>query len=172
MNATYIHLLLNHFPIIGSMIGSALLLWGIVKKQQNLQYVSLVIIVIMAALSIPVFLTGEPAEEAVEHLPGVSEQMMELHEEAAELAMVLMGITGILALISLVVFYVKNNLFNKLVLITILAALLSTVAMIRTGYYGGRIRHIEISNGTAGATGDAAEKGGIEKEGNEEKDDD
>jgi hypothetical protein len=37
MNATHIHLLLNHFPVIGTLIGSGLLLWGIVKKQDNIK---------------------------------------------------------------------------------------------------------------------------------------
>lgn len=172
MNATYIHLLLNHFPIIGGMIGSMLLLWGIIKKQQNLQLVSLVIIIIMAVLSIPVFLTGEPAEEAVEHLSGVSEQMMELHEEAAELAMVLMSIAGILALISLITFYLKSGLFKTMVLISVLAALLSTGAMIRTGYYGGRIRHSEIANTSNINSENNGAGESVGKEGEKEKDDD
>ena len=40
----------------------------------------------MAVLTIPVFLTGEETEESVEHLAGVSHDLIEEHEELAEKA--------------------------------------------------------------------------------------
>jgi len=60
------------------------------------------ILVIMAILAFPVFLTGEPAEESVEKLPGVLDSMIELHEDAANIAIWLMGLTGLLALIAII----------------------------------------------------------------------
>ena len=44
------------------------------------------------------FLTGEPAEEVVGHLPGISEQAIEEHEEAAEVAAIVTGFAGLLGL--------------------------------------------------------------------------
>lgn len=151
MNATYIHLLLNHFPIIGSLIGSALLFWGIVRKQQAVQSAALIMIILMAALAIPVFLTGEPAEESVEKLPGVSESMMELHEEAAKIAMILLSITGLLAFISLLAYSIKSRYYKFLLYVTFSASIIAAAAMARTGYYGGRIRHSEIVTNGSGS---------------------
>ena len=93
MNPTHIHLLLNHFPIIGTLIGSAILLYSIIKKQDAGKVTGAFIIVIMAIISIPVLLTGEPAEESVEHLSGISKALIHDHEEASEKAFWLMEIT-------------------------------------------------------------------------------
>ena len=50
------------FPIIGTLIGSTLLLWGILRREQQLKSAGAFILVAMAAISFPVYLTGEPAE--------------------------------------------------------------------------------------------------------------
>jgi len=54
MNPTHIHLLLNHFPIIGTLIGSAILLYSIIKKQNTGKNTGAFIIVVMAIIAIPV----------------------------------------------------------------------------------------------------------------------
>lgn len=176
MNQTHIHLLLNHFPIIGTLIGSCLLLWGIIKKNDHIKSVSALLLACMAVVAIPVFLTGEPAEESVEHIGGVSEQVIELHEEAAEIAIWLMSITG---LVSLVAMFMSLKKIKQAGTVFILAFVLSAVcfaSMARTGYLGGQIRHTEIS-GTAANNGQLDKAGqaqgkenGEEKKG--EKDDD
>ena len=85
MNQTHIHLLLNHFPIVGTLIGSFLMLWGIIKKNDHTKSIAAFLLATMALVAIPVFLTGEPAEESVEKISEVSENMISLHEEAAEI---------------------------------------------------------------------------------------
>ena len=184
MNATHIHLLLNHFPIIGSLIGSAILLWGIFKKQDNIKSIAAATLFIMAILAIPVFITGEPAEESVEKLSGVSENMIDLHEEAAELSIWLMEITGLIALAAFFLQWKKNNKAGISFNILLISAIISFAAMARTGYYGGQIRHTELTTAAATANSEsndkksageakdsASEKGEGNKE-KEEKDDD
>ena len=167
MNNTYIHLLLNHFPIVGTLVGSGIFFWGIIKRQAQTKSIAAGILVAMAIIAIPVYLTGEPAEETVENLPGVSESMMELHEEAANLAIWVMGITGIASLLALFFHRQKNKYAAKAYLFAFLLSVLSFGAMVRTGYYGGRIRHSEIRDANTGNTVD--EKGNAESG---EKDDD
>ena len=167
MNSTYLHLLLNHFPIVGTLMGSGLFLWGIIKRQAQLQSIAAGILVFMAIIALPVYLTGEPAEETVENLPGISETMMELHEESANLAIWIMGITGIISLIAIILHRQKHRFSGKTYLIAFILSILTFGAMVRTGYYGGRIRHSEIRDANAGNTGN--EKGGTESG---EKDDD
>jgi uncharacterized membrane protein len=151
MNTTHLHLLLNHFPIVGSLIGSALLLWGIVRKQNNLKSAGAAVLCCMAVIAIPVYTTGEPAEESVENLPGVSETMIELHEDAATIAIWLMGITGILALAALVMAGMKKTAAAFLFIVSFVLSVISFGAMARTGYYGGQIRHTEIRDAAAAA---------------------
>jgi hypothetical protein len=93
--------------------------------------------------------------------------MMELHEEAANLAIWVMGITGIASLLALFFHRQKNKYAAKAYLFAFLLSILSFGAMVRTGYYGGRIRHSEIRDANTGNTVD--EKGNAESG---EKDDD
>lgn len=147
MNQTHIHLLLNHFPVIGTLIGSVLLLWGIIKKQNNTKSLAAVLLTVMALIAIPVFLTGEPAEESVEKLPGVSEQMIHLHEEAAEIAIWLMEIAGLASLVALLLAWRKHKMANTVFVFAFIFSAVCFAAMARTGYYGGQIRHSEIGSG-------------------------
>jgi uncharacterized membrane protein len=173
MNATHIHLLLNHFPIIGTLIGSALLIWGFFKKQDNIKIAACTIIVVMALIAIPVFLTGEPAEEAVEHLPGIAENIIEEHEEAAQFAIWILGFTGLMALISMIAYRVNHRLVRTAFTLTLILSILGFAAMARTGYTGGQIRHTELRSGTV-VQGEASgqESGGASKESVEKEEDD
>ncbi|MBL0334502.1 MAG: hypothetical protein IPP73_04010 [Chitinophagaceae bacterium] len=169
MDSTHIHLLLNHFPVIGTLIGSGLLVWGIFRKQINLQISASVILALMAIVAIPVYLTGEPAEEAVEELPGVSEGLIEQHESAATLAIWIMIITGILALAAFIFNRMQKKQAGVLFIITAICSVLSFAAMARTGYYGGQIRHTEIRSGNATANGEANQENGEGEEDDEEE---
>ena len=167
MNSTYLHLLLNHFPIIGTLMGSGLLLWGIIKKQTQTQSIAAGILFLMAIIALPVYLSGEPAEETVENLPGISETMMELHEESANLAIWIMGITGIISLVAIILQRQKHAFSGKAYLLAFILSVVTFGAMVRTGYYGGRIRHSEIRD--VNAVNTVNEKAGGESG---EKDDD
>jgi len=149
MNITHLHLLLNHFPIVGTLIGSGLLLWGIVKNQNNIKSIAAAILVLMALIAIPVYLSGEPAEESIEKLAGVSESAIEIHEHAAVLAIWLMGATGVTALVALFLYRQKRPLVKTAFLAAFILSVISFAAMARTGYSGGQIRHSEISSGAA-----------------------
>ncbi len=125
-------------------MGSSLLLWGILKKQNNIKSVAAVVLTIMAIIAIPVYLTGEPAEESVEKLPAVSDAMLELHEEAATIAIWLMGIAGVLSLAALFLSWQQRKSAGMAFIIAFVFSAISFAAMARTGYYGGQIRHSEI----------------------------
>ncbi|MBL0050434.1 MAG: hypothetical protein IPP29_02355 [Bacteroidetes bacterium] len=145
MDGTHVHLLLNHFPIIGTLIGTLLLIYSFLKKEIKIQQISLAIIFVMAALAIPVFLTGETAEEAVENLPGVMESVIHEHEEASEVAFWVMMATGLLALISIGMQMLETGFAKTLKIITLILSIVSSGLMARAGYLGGQIRHTEIT---------------------------
>lgn len=142
MDATHVHLLLNHFPILGTLIGAAVMLWGMVRHDKTIRAVAAVIVMAMAVMAIPVYLTGEPAEERVEHLAGVSEAMIEEHEEAAELAIAIMTVAGLASLLALLLQYRSGS--KVPFAIAWLLTLGAVAAMAWVGYYGGQIRHSEL----------------------------
>jgi uncharacterized membrane protein len=143
MDLTHLHLLLNHFPIIGTIIGIGIMLWGLIKKEYNIQKTVLGLWVILTLLTFPVMKTGEEAEETIENIPGISEQIMHEHEEAAEFALWMMVGLGLLSLAALLMGQ-KNNLGKKLPVVAFIFSLAVFGAMARTGYLGGQIRHTEL----------------------------
>ncbi len=141
MNYAHIHLILNHVPVLGTVFGLLILTYGLNRKSEEVLKVGLIVFVGAALVTIPVYLTGEPAEEIVEHLAGVSENIIEQHEDWALYALVLMEITGVLALLNLFAF---RRSFSKMLLT---AALLSSIIafglIFWTANLGGKIRHTE-----------------------------
>ena len=70
MDSTHIHLVLTHFPIVGILLGIAILASGLIIKNKVLKNTAFVTFILMAIVAIPVFLTGEAAEETVEKIIG------------------------------------------------------------------------------------------------------
>ena len=148
MSFTHIHLLLNHFPVIGTALGIALLAIALVRKSSELAKVSLGLFAALAAISVVVYFTGEPAEGAIEKLPGFSESITERHEEFALIATIVIALFGALALSALAVF--RKKLLPRWVTLSGLAlALASGGVMGYTAMTGGQVRHTEVRGGPA-----------------------
>ena len=98
MNWAYVHLILNHVPVLGTLFGLLLLAWGILRRNDSLQRAALLTFTLVALVAIPAYLTGKPAEEAVEHLTGTAGSAIEPHEDAALVSFLAMEVLGALAL--------------------------------------------------------------------------
>ena len=144
MNGVHLHLLLNHFPIIGLLIGIGVLAYGIFKNNQQINVIGLVIITLMAMIAVPAYLTGEEAEEAVEHIKGVTDDLIHEHEELAEKAILLMAVLGALALTSLYAIKKELAFAKKITLITFIVSLVTFGLFAKVGNLGGNIRHSEL----------------------------
>lgn len=168
MSQTHIHLLLNHVAIMAALFSAVLFLFGALRKNETIKNVALVGFVLAAISVIPVYLTGEPAEESVEHLPGVIESVIESHEEAAEFSLWMIEIAGLAALGSLLL--KKVSFFRTTVFagVMVVISLVSASAIAYTGYLGGQIRHTEISGNAPVQNG---QQGTEQGEAGEEDDD-
>jgi hypothetical protein len=85
-----------------------------------------------------------------------------------------MGVTGASALIALFLSFQKRAIAKTVYLATFIFSLICFAAMARTGYYGGQIRHTEISSSTAAAANEQnnTEQDGKETSGEKEKEKD
>ena len=97
MNYSHIHIVLNHFPTIGTFFGLALFVYALWKKKQDMQIASFVTFMVMAVLVIPTFITGAAAEGVVSQRPGVNPALVALHQDAAIVAFTLLVLTGTFA---------------------------------------------------------------------------
>lgn len=163
MDLHHLHLVLNHFPVIGTIIAIVLLTGAFIRTSSDLRWITLCIVLGLALVTIPVYLTGEPAEEAVEGTQGVSEAIIERHEEAALPALVLMEVSGGFSLIVMLLLW-RRSRFTRLGFGALLVMSIVTAASMGwTANIGGQIRHKEIRAGQAGG-----DTGGPESEHNEE----
>jgi uncharacterized membrane protein len=143
MNGVHIHLLLNHIPVIGILIGLAVFVLGVARRNDSWTRLALGLFVVVAVASLGTMLTGEGAEEAVERLPGFSEAIIEPHEEAAELAAWASYLLGAVALAGFL--WVRGRALPRALTVTVLPlALLVTGLMAYAANLGGQIRHTEI----------------------------
>jgi uncharacterized membrane protein len=127
MNDAHLHLVVNHFPIIGTIFGLGILIAGLIFKNQTLKNTAFVLFIIAAAFGFASMNTGEGAEEIAEKLPGVTDQLIETHEELAETFSLFLYATGLVV----AVYFAQQ-----------------------TGTSGGEIRHTEIrANATTPSEG-------------------
>jgi uncharacterized membrane protein len=115
-----------------------------VRKSEELKKASLGIFVIIALIAIPVYFTGGGAEEVVEHLPGVSESIIERHEDSAFSTFVMVEILGLLTLGGLFLYRRPQTLSNWFVILSLVLSIIIGGLMTRTANLGGQIRHTEI----------------------------
>ncbi|MFN8390132.1 MAG: DUF2231 domain-containing protein [Bdellovibrionota bacterium] len=146
MNLAHLHLIIVHVPIVITPLALAILLLGLSRDQQNLQQLSYALLVICGLSAAAASWTGDGAEETVEHLAGVSERVIENHEEAAELTVWLCAASGVLAAVGL---FMRASTAARMVgLLTVLVTTASAASLGYTGYLGGKIRHPETSSST------------------------
>lgn len=143
MNAAQVHLALTHVPVVLSFAGLIMLIVALLRKNDALTKTSLYVLLIAGIFAVPVYFSGEGAEEVIEHLPGVSESVIEEHEEFASLGMGIIAACGLISLIGLLVY--KKHQFVKYIKVAILLfAIVSATAMAWTAHLGGQVRHPEL----------------------------
>lgn len=146
MNWAYLHVIINHFPIVGVIIGTLILLAGMVLKNEGIKISGLGTLVFATGMAVIVDLTGDPAREAVRGLPDFVPSLISRHENIASVAMFIMAPLGILAAVTLYSIYKKARFVRFLLIITLILSLISCAAMGYVGRTGGQIRHTEFRN--------------------------
>lgn len=144
INSAHLHLLLNHFPVIGTIIIILIVAFGLIKRNKQIINTALIITVIIAIISILVYTSGEGAEDLVEGMDDVTESYINEHEDAAEYAFIIMEVMGGVALLGLLLFNKKEKYPIWFITLFVVLLLISAGTMARTANLGGKIHHPEI----------------------------
>jgi uncharacterized membrane protein len=144
MDLGHAHLYLNHFPIIGSIIFCIFIIFSIIKKREDFLRISLWIFVCLAIIIIPVYLTGEPAEETVLIGAGIGEEIIEPHESAALVTLIIMEVLGVSSFILLLAFRKGKKIPSWISYSIAAITILFIVSAGITANLGGQIRHTEL----------------------------
>lgn len=163
MTLTHLHLLLNHVPTVGTALAIALFILSFFRKNDMLRRVSLEAFFIIALMTIPAYLSGLSAQQQIMSRPGVSNVMIEAHEDAALFSLVLMQITGAFAWFALWQMRRMGSAASWVTAAILLMSALTMASTARAANLGGEIRHPELvgmdayDEATGAALGEGAE---------------
>ena len=153
MNLAHLHLLMNHFPTVGMIMAVCLYIAALVLRSDHLERAGLVMFVGLALITLPTYMTGNAAQEAIcmakadDPCPPdshVSKPSIQTHEGAAMVAMWVMELLGAVAWVGLWQLR-RFKHASKFVLGSVLVLSVATFAlMARAANIGGEIRHPEI----------------------------
>jgi uncharacterized membrane protein len=153
MDPTHVHLLLNHFPTVGFVMGLILFVTSLIARNAELKRASLVAFVGIALITIPAYVSGNAAEEVlcaggakapVCADPGVSKGLIQAHEDAALFAFAAIILTGAFAWLGLWQIRRTSRARNWNLAVILLLSLVAFGLAARAANIGGEIRHPEI----------------------------
>lgn len=147
MNAHYLHLLTNHLPVAALLFGLVLFAYGAARGRDGSERLGLWFIVAAGLLAIPVLLTGEGAEETVEHLPGIvraDRRLIHQHEDAAEVAFWVLQLAALGAIAGRFTQGPWEGVYRWLRGGVLLLGLVALGLMGRAAQLGGQIRRPEL----------------------------
>ena len=147
MNAAHLHLMVNHLPVTGLLFGLIFLLVAMPGRNKTLIKVSLWILVLVAVLTIPAYVTGGAAKEMMAGFPGISAELVSEPEESAEKAFIAVIGLGVIAALGLLVHRAKNRVSGIFLATIFLLTIITGVLMGGAANMGGEIRHPEIRDG-------------------------
>lgn len=163
MDWPYLHILINHFPIILTVVGSAALLLALITKRRDVWLYALVTLTLAGLSVYPAFFTGGQAAHAVRKTWYIVHAMVEEHDDAAGYAL-----TFLLALGAASAYAWWRMLRREVdgippVWLRVVLAILTAVTLsvvVRTAYLGGRIVHdspklVNPPSGPVGAPADS-----------------
>ena len=136
-----LHLLSNHFPILGSLFGVLLLVVALVKPNLNTTLSAYLILLVSGFGGIIAYFSGEAAEERIEHIKGISHKVIHIHEEMAENSLIFIFLLTATAIVGLWAESAQWESKKKIERFALITGIIAFVLFVFTGYLGGHIRH-------------------------------
>ena len=97
MNFAHLHIVLNHVPSLGTVVGVALFIASLIKNSDHLKRISLYVLVGTALATLPTYMSGNAAQQLLRRNPAIPQGLIEEHQNSAMITLVFMTITGTFA---------------------------------------------------------------------------
>jgi uncharacterized membrane protein len=146
MNDAHLHLVVNHFPIIGTILGLGVLIAGILFKSNTIKNVSYVLFIIAAIFAYLSIRTGGGAAQVVKNMPDITKDIIHTHAEMAQTFALVLYILGAVSLLGLYANIKKHSKANIVCFLVVVIAAIGAYVAQQVGTSGGEIRHTEIRN--------------------------
>jgi uncharacterized membrane protein len=147
VNLAHLHLLLNHVPTVGTIVALAFQLLAFAKRSEDLMRASLAVFFGIALMSLPAYMTGYAAQNLIKERPGISAALIDEHQSAALLALIVMEATGVVAWFGLWQGRRPSGRPRWNAAAVLLLAVVSVALMASAANLGGQITHPEIGSG-------------------------
>jgi dolichol kinase len=141
----YIHVVLNHLPIYGTMLGALALAISLILRSRAAQITALILTLIAGASAYPVFVTGQRAYKTIRNQSDdAGADWLDEHMDRAEKTIGVFYFLAALAIAGLLVpIKWPKSAFPLAALILVVAILCSGIA-VYIAQPGGRVRHPEF----------------------------
>lgn len=141
----YIHVLLNHLPIYGTILAALALAISLILRSRAAQITALILTLIAGVSAYPVFVSGQRAYKTIR---GLSDddgaQSLDEHMDRAEKTIAAFYFLALLAAASLLVPIKWPKSAFPLAALTLAAAILCSWIAVYIAIPGGRVRHPEF----------------------------
>jgi len=134
MSIPHLHLILTHAPIFALLFGVVVLAAGLLRRSPELRWTAYTLFVAAALVTIPVFVSGEGSEEALEHVAGV----VDAYSDAAKISLIAIEALGVLSLVAFLLERVRPQFITAWAAVLIVAGTLTTASFGYTANLGGQ----------------------------------
>jgi hypothetical protein len=141
----YIHVVLNHLPIYGTILGALALTVSLILRSRAAQITALVLTLIAGASAYPVLLTGQRAYKTIRAVSDdAGADWLDEHMDRAEKTVGAFYFLAALAIAGLLVPIKWPKTSFPLAVVTLVVAIACSGIAIYIAQAGGRVRHAEF----------------------------
>jgi len=141
----YLHVVLNHLPIYGTILGATALAISLLLRSRTAQVTALILTLIAGVSSYPVFVTGQRAYKTIRSISDdAGSDWLDEHMERAEKTIGAFYFMAVLAIASLIVPIKWPKTAVPLAALTLVVSILCSGIAIYIAQAGGRVRHPEF----------------------------
>jgi uncharacterized membrane protein len=142
MSWASLHAVVNHFPIVLTVVGAIALLLATLHERRAIWIYALTSLTLAGVTIYPASMTGERAAAMVRRAWYIAPNSIRTHSAAADITVWVVAVTGVLALIALITLARTREATSPargFRILVGLGALASICAVAYTGYLGGKV---------------------------------
>ena len=155
MNLAHFHIVVNHIPSLGSILGLLLLALGIYKKDETIKQSAYFVLVLIAMAVLPTYVSGAEAQRIVKTSASYSAGMVQLHQNLAMVTLLAMTFAGMFAWFGAWEIRRHKRSASFTTAATLILTTAAVVLVLDTASIGGKINHSEIREASDAAVTEA-----------------
>jgi hypothetical protein len=155
MNLAHFHIVVNHVPSLGSILGLLLLAMGIYKKDETIKQSAYFVLVLITMAVLPTYVSGAEAQRIVKTSASYSAGMVQLHQNLAMVTLLVMTFAGMFAWFGTWEIRRQKRSGSLTTAATLIFTTAAVVLVLETASIGGKINHSEIREASDAAVTEA-----------------